>query len=657
MLIGNVRYRFMFFQKKSACFLVLCVVFFAASCVKIMPPQEYLEEQTACTAYNNLIKQEMNTIPDFSCPPVLVQNFFREGVPDNLQWYTSYPKNYASAGLKKGGKFYGYINDIPNTFRYLGPGVDEQCIRFFNTQMPFLYVSHETSEFMPCAAECWAVDSSNKTVYYKLYEKIFWSDGHICTADDWVFAWKFLCSKKIVDPIKNYRYNNLLVKKIDDFCVSVQYIAEQAYTDYELLDITNFKPIAEHFYNGEIPDNWIEKYNRVVEPTTGPYVLEYYDYNHGLKFAKVKNWWAHHYPHFAGIANFDEIYYRIIVGRKNPAFRKFALGLFDIIHLDNPSEWAAAEKTANVQEGFVNLWKGYYVPICGPSGMFFNTAQRPLNNKFIRKGLYYAVDIDGLISTAFSGKRNRMHTIGVGQNWGSAEFNNTEIQKPAFDPEKALEFFAKAGYDKFNSSGILINEKGEELSFTVLFKEERDRDIFGFLYTRALQAGVKIDFKYQSEGTLTSKIINRDYQAWWGTLPAYQIPNNYNFLHSSFAERKTFENFFGISNSEIDFLLEEFERSDLTYYEKADINRKIEAIVDEEALMIPAYYKNTISVMAWKWICFPAWFNMKYQNYIDDPMFGYMWFDADIEAECNKAKENNKLLYDASYSLSNRYKF
>ena len=537
----------------------------------------------------------------------------------------------------------------------MGPGADELCVRLFNTQMPLLWTSFETFEFMPCSAVFWAVDISSKTVYYKLNENIFWSDDEPCTADDWIFADEFCKSKKIVDPAKNRKHNNLEVKKINDFCLSVHVLDNQIYTEQELLDISNFKPIARHFYKGQIPDDWVARYNRTVEPTTGPYILKKYDYNNGLHFAKVENWWAQTYPHFKAIANFDEIFYRIITGDKRPAFTKFARGLFDVIHIDDPGEWAKAESSKDVQNGFINLWRGRHVPVQGPAGLFFNTQVPPLDNLFVRKGLYYAVDIDGMISRVYADKRVRLHTIGSGQTWGSAEFNNPEIKKPSFDPKKAREFFSRAGYDRVNSSGILVNSEGKELSFVILYDDPSLYEAFGFLYAQALLAGLKLEFR-QMGGKLFDKLENRDFQAWWGSLNSYRLPDNYSLFHSSFAKSKSFNNFFGYSNPEMDFLLEKYEKGSLTYVEKAAVNRRIEKIVDEDALMIPSFYKDTIDVMAWKWICFPAWLNMKYQKYLDDPMFGYMWFDGDIEKECLKAKDENKILQMRAYFLSERYK-
>ncbi|WP_253691998.1 MULTISPECIES: ABC transporter substrate-binding protein [unclassified Treponema] len=618
-------------------------------------PQEisYLD-QPASDAYDALLKEEMQNIPDFSAPPVQVENFKAEGTPSHLKWYTSYPKDLSSKALKKGGIYYGFLGDIPNTFRYMGPGADELCVKLFNTQMPFLWTSFETFEFMPCSAVCWSVDLPSKTVYYKLNETMLWSDGVPCTADDWLFANEFCKSKKIVDPVKNRKHNNLEVKKINDFCLSVKSLDNQVYTEEELLDITNFKPIASHFYNGTVPDDWIAKYNRIAEPTTGPYILSDFDYNNGLHFTKIENWWASSYPHFKAVANFDEIFYRIITGDKRPAFTKFARGLFDIIHIDDQGEWAKAEASADVQNGFINLWRGCHVPVQGPTGLFFNTQAPPLDSEFVRKGLYYAIDIEGMIDGVYADKQVRLHTIGTGQAWGNAEFNNFDIKKPPFDPIKARALFAKAGYDKINPSGILVNSAGNELSFVILYDDPLLYEAFGFLYAKALTAGVRLEFRLMG-GKLLDNVSNRDYQAWWGTLNSYRIPDNYSLFHSSFAESKIFNNFFGYSNPEMDALLEKYEKNSLTYAEKAAVNREIEKIAHEAALMIPSFYKNTIDVMAWKWICFPAWLNMKHQKYLDDPMFGYMWFDAEIENECIRAKNEGKILQMRVYSLSERY--
>ena len=632
-------------------FYGFCLILF--SCAKSGSSQEY-HEQSACDIYDKIIEEESQNLPVFSCPPILVEDFKIEGTPDYLKWYTCEPKDYSSKALKKGGSFYAYLNDIPNTFRYAGPEADDICVKLFNTQMPFLWQSLETLEFMPSAATHWAADLNSKTAYYKLNENMLWSDGKPCTADDWVFAWEFFQSKEIVDPVKNYKFKRLSVKKINDYCVSVTVLKDIPFSDYELLDMTNFKPVAEHFYGGIVPKDWVIKYNRVAEPTTGPYYLKSYDYNNGLKFVKVKNWWGHCYPHFKGIANFEEIFYRIIAGRKNPAFSNFYSGAFDTITLENPAERRKAEKSQNVTAGFINLWYANYVPVSGASGIFFNTREKPFDNEFVRKGMYYALDMDGLVEIAFSGENKRLHTLGVGQQWEGYSFNDTDILKPRFNPKKAADFFVKAGYDRLNSKGILVNANGEELSFTIIYTDELERELFGYLYAQALKAGVNIEFKYFSSGII-ERLSKGKYQAWWGKMTGYRIPDSYSFLHSSYADKYTFNNFFGYSDPKLDALLEKYDAVK-NYSEKAELNRKIEKLVDEAALMVPSYYNNSVKLLAWKWICFPAWLNMKYQAELVDPMFGYLWVDPQIEEECKKAMAEHNLMENRIYVLSSRYK-
>ncbi len=637
--------------KKTALLFFALVLLY--TCTKTENTSGYTP-QPAYDFYERIMEEEAKDLPDFSCPPVLVPGFTVEGAPDHLRWYTSSPKDYSSKALKKGGNFYSYIPDIPNTFRYAGPGADELCEKLFGTNMPLLWKSFETAEFMPAAATHWACDIKEKTAYYKLHEKMRWSDGEPCTADDWIFAQRFLSSASIIDLAKNRHYRSLSITKINDFCIAVRLLNGNPVSEYALLEATNFKPVARHFYKNSIPENWAETYNRIPEPTTGPYMLAEYDYNHGLKFTKVQNWWAHEYPHFKGVANFDAIFYRIITGSKNPVFTAFSAGAVDTLRLKQPAEQRRAEQSPAVTGGFADIRHGYYAPAQGPAGLFFNTTAPPFNRLPVRQGMRYALNIDGLIETAFSDGRKRLHSLGAGQEREGAAFNNESIKAPAFNPHKARELFAQAGYTNINANGILANEKGEELSFTVFYEDEAERDILGFLYAEALKAGVRIEFKYFSGG-LAARIASRNFQAWWGTLPALPVPDNYPLLHSSYADKKTFENFFGYSDPKLDALLEQYENAP-SYAQKAAVNCEIEIIADEAALMVSSYYDNSFTLAAWKWICFPAWFNMKRQPEPEDPMFGYLWFDPAIEAECRKAMEAGRFFEKRIRFLSGRYK-
>ncbi len=49
----------------------------------------------------------------------------------------------------------------------------------------------------------WSMQPDQKTIYFKLDPDARWSDGRPITADDYVFTWKMMQSKYIVDPFYN----------------------------------------------------------------------------------------------------------------------------------------------------------------------------------------------------------------------------------------------------------------------------------------------------------------------------------------------------------------------------------------------------------------------------------------------------------------------
>ncbi len=76
-----------------------------------------------------------------------------------------------------------------------------------------------TDKFIPIMATHWSVQSDQKTIYFKLDPDAKFSDGDPITADDYVFTWKMMQSKAIVDPFYNSYAERYFesVDKIDDY--------------------------------------------------------------------------------------------------------------------------------------------------------------------------------------------------------------------------------------------------------------------------------------------------------------------------------------------------------------------------------------------------------------------------------------------------------
>lgn len=595
-------------------------------------------------------------VPDFTSPSVEDKSLKVSGMPEEVVWMTSNPKDLSSKGTKKGGTLHLSLGEYPTTFRYLGPESNLSTTYLMNPHATFFEVNPETQECMPYAATHWAFGADNQTVYYKLNEKMKWSDGVPCTADDWVFAWESLCSSNLDDPWCNNYYGKFKVSKINDYCVSVKYLESNKLPKVSLISTTNFSPRPKHFYNGEVKNGWYNEYNWKIEPTTGPYIVNADKCVQGemLVVEKVKDWWGHSYPHWKNRCNIDTVEYKVITGGQDMIEKYFWNGELDFLDMNLPATWRRCATNENITKGYVDRWVVNYLPLQGIQGIFFNTKFPLFSNKKVRQAMYYAIDIQGMIDQALYGEYKRNHNIGIGNVWGGVDFNDHTIRKPDFNPDTARKMLGEAGYTVVGSDGILKNSKGERVSFELLYSRPTLTERLSILKEQAKKAGVEIELKMMESGAFTTA-LNKKYQAWWGGLSTDYEPSYWELFSKANADEVDTNNLFGWWSEEMEKLLE-FEESGPPLEEKAENNKKIERLVHEEALIVPHYYLDFLRSGAWKWIRLPSWGNRKLDVDADFMYYwGYMWIDEDIRQEVIKAKAEGKTFEPRVWNPSTRY--
>jgi len=604
-----------------------------------------------------ILIEESNNVPNFSTQTVEdieLKDADEYEELKNLKWNTSSARSAGSPHAKKGGAFYTYLHDIPNTFRYVGYQADLVSKTLFNNHIPLLVKSFEDFNFLPGCATHWAFGEDGKTVYYKLNKKVLWSDGIPCTADDFVFAIEFMQNEDIVHFVDNEDFSNLSIKKISDEYIAITYHAPIPKSRELLLDITNISPRAKHFYKGAILKNWLEEYNRKAEPTTGAYYLHHWNFNYGLSFKKVDNWWAKEYKHFANMFNFDFIEIKILPGTQTSVRKYFRNEELDCLPISSADEYLDAINDVRFKRGLQDIWASYYQSVQGLNGILFNTKVFPFDNLEFRRAMEYALDIDGVVKNVLLGRYKRCYTMGVGQNCDGVPFNNQNIKIGSYDKKKAGELLQKAGFTFLDSNGIRMTKDGRKASFTILYDDATLKDVFGFLFAKALECGVLLDFQFVSGGIL-KKIHNKNFQAWWAHLPSSKIPNHYNLLHSNDNTSQYLSNLFGYSSKDLDLLLEEYQKPGLSIQEKGECNIRIEEIVRENALFIPTYYPISEKVICWKYIRFPGWLNLQYMKDFSSPFIGLGWFDEKIKNDIDKAIKEGKGFEERTWNLSGRY--
>jgi microcin C transport system substrate-binding protein len=236
---------------------------------------------------------------------------------------------------------------------------------------------------------------------------------------------------------------------------------------------------------------------------------------------------------------------------------------------------------------------------------------------------------------------------------------NPAIHARPFDPTKAREYFAKAGYTKQGDDGVLINPKGGRLSFTITNVYKRYEDLLVILKQEAMKAGLEFNIETLDTTTGFEKIQQKKHEI---ALMAFnRTPEMY---------PRYWENFSGVNAYDVPYLpdgspnpsrkikpetnnlssIADYQLDQLiTAYDKADNMETVKSLAAqiEQRLYDNAGWVNGFEIPFYHtayrpWIKWPKDFDamqsLDYQN------FWLMWIDQDAQKETLAAKAEGRSL-------------
>jgi microcin C transport system substrate-binding protein len=570
-----------------------------------------------------------------------------EDLPADLQWENGMDlPEIGSDEATKGGTLYGGLPDFPRTLRHVGPDSNGAFRPYIldDTTMNWAHRHPNEEGYFPGVASEWAVDEENGTVYVKINPEARWSDGEPITAEDAIFPFYFRTSDYSNAPFgKNFfeeKYTNVTI--YDDYTFSVTVADKRPDFASYVLELA---PSPRHFYREHGPD-FVQRYQWRFATTSGPYVIKDEDIKKGRSIAlsRLDEWWAKDKKFWKNRFNPDRIELTVV---RDPAksFESFKKGDFDIARL-NLSEYYY-EKLPNsdplVQEGYIHKYTFYNEIPRGTVGLWLNTSKPPLDNVNVRRGIHHASNWDLVIEKFFRGDWERLRTTSDGYG----EPSRADIEPREFSVTKAAQEFAKAGFDKRGSDGILTNDQGQRLSFTVTTGYKTFGDALTILKQEALKAGVEFQIEILDSTAGWKKAQEKNHQiALVGTAssPTEFYPRYWDFWHSDNAQdngkpKPQTNNFTITAIPELDGLIDQYEKSE-DHTEKVDLAHKIEDILYDHAAWVPGVDMVFYRVGSWRWVKWPEHFNVKRSEL--ERTYWLHWVDEEARTETREAMKSGK---------------
>ncbi|MCB1063688.1 MAG: ABC transporter substrate-binding protein [Verrucomicrobiae bacterium] len=567
-------------------------------------------------------------------------------IPADLVWETGMDQpEIGDDNAKKGGVMNLAISAYPPTYRTFGPDSNHQFRDQFydNVEMSLVGLHPETMEVIPSIANEWAVTADHQTVYFRIDPAATYSDGVPITADDCLMTFYLYQSDYANAPFHKQYYSEEYtnITKYDERTISITLKTPKPKAAYEAAIL----PSPTHFFKEFGPD-YPQRYQWRVKPVTGAYVIDEEKTSKGrsITLRRVTDWWAKDKKFVKNRFNPDFIRYRLVRSTEKE-FELFRNGEIDYYLLNDPRFWYEKTEIPAVYNGYIKKAVFYNDYPRVPRGLYINCSQPLLDDVNIRVGMQFASNVQKLIDFDFRGdyKRSNIFCAGYG------EFSEPTIRARPFDPAKAREAFAKAGFNKRGEDGILKRDDGTRLSFTISTQQD---PLANRILLRLKEEAAKAGLEYQIEsldGTaFFQKVMEKKHQIclWgWGATPPY--PRYFQNFHSSNAydEGSTTPkpNTNNITQS-VDPRLDELSlaiRRATTEDEIREKSYAIEHVIHEQAPWVPLYVRNYYRFGYWRWLKFPEGsFNVRVSN---DPDEAHVhWIDMEAKEETLEAKREGR---------------
>jgi microcin C transport system substrate-binding protein len=570
-------------------------------------------------------------------------------IPANLVWENGIEhEEIGDPRAKKGGTFNTFISTFPPTLRPFGDNSNNSFrgTLYDDIDMPLVGLHPKSMEMIPGIAKEWAVSEDGRTAYYRIDPEATYSDGEPVRASDYLFGSYLRISDDIVNPYSKQYWKEEIAgfTVYDERTLSISLPEAKLYAPVIVGGLT---PSAPHFFKDYGPD-FTERYQWRFPPTTGAYEVLPEDVVKGVSVTqtRVKDWWARDRKYYRYRFNPDRIRH-VVVRDESKAFELFRAGELDTFYITRPNYWYEKSEVDPVFKGYIERYTFYSQYPALPRGIYMNVSKPLLDEKDVRIGIQHAMNWQKVIDVIFRGDYQRLDAF----NQGYLLFSDPTIRAMPFSVSSARAAFARAGFTETGRDGILRRPDGTKLSISVSYPSIPALDqMFAILREEAKSCGFDLRLDSNEATVDYKKSMLKQYEMTFGSwVITPPMPDFYQFMHSSNArdERgniKPQTNNLWVWGRDDTDLLSEKVRNARTEKEMREASIKLQHIIHDEAIFVPAYTVDFVRVGSWRWVRWPDCDETRFcPPVMYEPVEVHVhWIDEEMKEETMKARREGK---------------
>ncbi len=428
----------------------------------------------------------------------------------------------------------------------------------------------------PQMAESWQFSKDCLTLTFKLRKNVKWHDGKPFTADDVLFTYKTMMDPKTPTAYRNDFEPIKDVQVLDPYTVRVSYSQPFA----KALMGWGQTILPKHLLETWVQQGKLREAPQVLKPVgTGPYRFQEWKTGEKVVLVANKDYYMEGRPYLSRIV------YRIIPSQATIFIELQAKGVdqsrLTAIQYARQTDYPAFKKDYNKYRYADNRY----------TYLGFNLKDPRFADKRVRQAFAHAINKQELIDGVLLG----LGQIATGPLRPGTWAYTDKVKRYPYDPAKAKQLLADAGWKDRNGDGVLRNKEGQPFAFTIRTNQGNDerKKAAEIIQQRLKEIGVQTDIQtIEWAAFLKEYIRQKRFEAivmGWGTT---SDPDQYPIWHSSQSGPEQL-NSISYANPEVDALLEKG-RATCHQSERVAAYQRIQEILAEDQPYVFLYYPESL---------------------------------------------------------------
>jgi microcin C transport system substrate-binding protein len=375
---------------------------------------------------------------------------------------------------------------------------------------------------------------------------------------------------------------------------------------------------------------YIREFNSKMLPGTGPYFVTPADIDKGksIRIKRLPKYWAEKQRRNIGTGNFDEIR-EIVVRDRNLEFEMLKKGDLDYFHVTRAQMWVEELNFDRIQSGLLQKRKIWNHAPRSIQGMAFNTRRPPYDDVRVRKALRLLYNRELMVQKMMFNEYLLMDSMFPG-----TIYENPNNEKIRYDPQKAVQLLAEAGWKDRNAAGQLV-KNGVPLALEVLYYDRGFEKYYTIFQEDLRKVGINLNLRYVTPETAFKMLEDQQFDMFgvgYGGGGPFPLPEQ--FFGSALADQKGSSNVTGFKNKQVDEILAQYEK-EFDVKKRGELLRRLDGIVTAShnyALEWTAPYER---MLYWNKFGQPKGVITRIGDY-RDPVTMW-WFDPQLDQQLQQA--------------------